>query len=65
MYLGLLLQKAGYKAGVMVSAWIAGQFNVVNNIIGSGLLSLPWTMQQCGLFAGLVVMFGMCCLNGT
>ena len=41
------------------------QFNIVNNIIGSGLLSLPWALRECGLFFGLVTMFGICCLNAV
>lgn len=33
-------------------SWLAGTLNLLNTIIGAGLLSLPFAFKSCGLLAG-------------
>ena len=36
---------------------------VIANLVGAGLLSLPYTLKRAGLVTGVTAMCAMCCLN--
>ena len=38
---------------------------VVANLVGAGLLSLPYTLKRAGLATGVAAMVVMCCLNAS
>lgn len=48
------------KSSAFVSA-----FNMSTNLIGSGMLALPWSLRESSLISGLLILCVMCVLNGV
>ena len=56
---GSLLPQTG-KATLFVSS-----FNMACNLIGSGMLAMPWTLKESSLVSGAVFLMMMCLFNGV
>ncbi|XP_025978211.1 putative sodium-coupled neutral amino acid transporter 11 isoform X5 [Dromaius novaehollandiae] len=41
------------------SDWASAGFNIINSIIGSGIIGLPYSMKQAGFPLGVLLLFGV------
>ncbi|KAJ9471492.1 Vacuolar amino acid transporter 2 [Diplonema papillatum] len=49
-------------AGMNASVW-ASALNLINNIVGAGLFSMPWTMKRASVAGGVAICTATCLLN--
>jgi len=48
-----------------ISTVTASTVNLINNIVGAGMFSMPWCLMECTLFTGVLLMLFMCFLNAA
>lgn len=48
-----------------ISSETAATINLINNIVGAGMFSMPWCLMECTLVTGVVLMLFMCFLNAA
>uniref|UniRef100_A0A3P9JVC1 Putative sodium-coupled neutral amino acid transporter 11 n=1 Tax=Oryzias latipes TaxID=8090 RepID=A0A3P9JVC1_ORYLA len=53
-------QKASRES---ISSMITASFNFINSIIGSGIIGLPYALNQAGLPLGLVLLIAVACIT--
>ena len=58
-------RNSNFAAAAMSASLWSTSVTVIANLVGAGLLSLPYTLQRAGLVTGCVVMCLMACLNAS
>ena len=53
------------KSAVAKASVTATVLNLINNVVGAGLFSMPWVLQQSTILSGLLLLCFICVLNGV